>query len=277
MERPQKFAKLDISQAFGLLIVNPADFDLLGIKFDGKFYIDKCLPMGCAISCSLFEKFSTFVHWVVKSKAGLDSMDHYLDDFIFAGNAITDNCEVLVETFLHVSQELGVPIAEKKTVCPTNVLTFLGLEIDTVLMMVKIPALKLDKLKRSLQDLLTRKKENIRTLESVIGLMAFCARARPSARAFLRRFYDLLSSVKVRKPFYKIRITEELKYDITVWLQFLEDFNGECYILENLWLTNEALELFTDSTGNQYLGCDAYSKGHWLQFSWPESWGGGRK
>jgi len=94
-----KIAKLDISQAFRLLIVNPADFDLLGIKFDGKFYIDKCLPMGCAISCSLFEKFSTFLHWVVKSKAGLDSMDHYLDDFIFAGSAITDNCEVLVERF----------------------------------------------------------------------------------------------------------------------------------------------------------------------------------
>lgn len=88
-------------------------------------------------------------------------------------------------------------------------LTFLGLEIDTVLMIVKIPALKLDKLKRSLQDLLTWKKETIRTLESVVGLMAFCARAIPSARAFLRRFYDLLSSVTVRKPLYKIRITEE--------------------------------------------------------------------
>ena len=141
-------------------------------------------------------------------------------------------------------------------------------------MMVRIPALKLDKLKRSLQDLLTRKKEKIRTLESVIGLMAFYARAIPSARAFLRRFYDLLSAVKVRKPFYKIRIAEEVKYDITVWLQFLEDFNGECYILENFWLTNEALELFTDSTGNQYLGCGAYFKGHWLQFRWPESWVG---
>lgn len=189
--------------------------------------------MGCAISCSLFEKFSTFLHCVVKSNADLDSMDHYLDDFIFAGSAIIENCEALVETFLNVSQELGVPIAENKTVGPTNVLTFLGLEIDRVLMMVRMPALKFDKLKRFLQYLLTRKKENNRTLESVIGLKAFCARIIPSAGAFLRRFYDLLSSVKVRKPFYKIRITEEVKYDITVWLQFLEDFNGKCYIIEN--------------------------------------------
>jgi hypothetical protein len=53
-------AKLDISQAFRLLIVNPADFDLLGIMFEGKFDIDKCLPMGCAISCSFFRNFQRF-------------------------------------------------------------------------------------------------------------------------------------------------------------------------------------------------------------------------
>ena len=52
--------KVYISQAFRLLPINLADFDL-GIKFDGSFYVDKCLPMGCAISCSLFEKFSCFI------------------------------------------------------------------------------------------------------------------------------------------------------------------------------------------------------------------------
>ena len=59
-------AKLDISQAFRLLIVNPADFDLLGIMFEGKFDIDNCLPMGCAISCSFFSRnVQLFLHWLV--------------------------------------------------------------------------------------------------------------------------------------------------------------------------------------------------------------------
>jgi hypothetical protein len=40
--------------------VNPADFDILGIMFEGKFDIDKCLPMGCAIYFSLFQKFLAF-------------------------------------------------------------------------------------------------------------------------------------------------------------------------------------------------------------------------
>jgi hypothetical protein len=57
-------------------------------------------------------------------------------------------------------------------------------------------------------------------------------------------------------------------------VEFLNDFNGECYIPEKLWLTNEAMELFTDSAVNVNLGCGAYFAGHWIQFKWPESWAG---
>lgn len=120
-----ELARVYIRQAFGLVIVNPADFDL-GIQFDNKYYIDKCLPMGCAISCSLFEKFSTFLHWVVKSKSGLDTLDHYLDDFIFAGAEGTNNCQLLMDTYFDISSDLGVPIAKNKTLGPTTFITFLG-------------------------------------------------------------------------------------------------------------------------------------------------------
>ena len=53
-------AKMDISSAFRLLPVSPQDFCLLGFRHSGAYYIDKCLPMGCSLSCALFEKFSKF-------------------------------------------------------------------------------------------------------------------------------------------------------------------------------------------------------------------------
>jgi hypothetical protein len=46
-------------------------FDLLGFKIGSNYYIDKCLPMGCSISCKTFEHFSTFIHWLVCFKAGI--------------------------------------------------------------------------------------------------------------------------------------------------------------------------------------------------------------
>ena len=51
---------MDIKSAFKLLKVYPGDFDLLGIKVLDKYYIDKCMPIGCSTSCSGFEKISTF-------------------------------------------------------------------------------------------------------------------------------------------------------------------------------------------------------------------------
>lgn len=69
--------KMDIKSAFRLLPINPGDFDLLGFKIEGKYYIDKCLLMGCSISCKVFEKFATFLQWVVEQKTGLSTIDHY--------------------------------------------------------------------------------------------------------------------------------------------------------------------------------------------------------
>ena len=60
--------------------------------------------------------------------------------------------------------------------------------------------------------------------------------------------------------------------DALVWLEFLENFNGDCYMQDMHWDTHQALEPFTDSTGNSSLGCGAYYKGHWIQFRWPSHW-----
>lgn len=51
-------AKADIKSAFRLLPIAPEAFNSLGFFFEGFYFFDKCLPMGCALSCSYFEEFS---------------------------------------------------------------------------------------------------------------------------------------------------------------------------------------------------------------------------
>ena len=111
----------------------------------------------------------------------------------------SNDCSTLMNTFMDVCDELGVPIAENKTVGPSNIITFLGFIIDTVLMMVRIPEEKLQKLRNLLQPLLYKKKVSFKDLESLTGLMAYCSRAIPSSRAFIRRFYDLIAAVNNKK------------------------------------------------------------------------------
>jgi hypothetical protein len=81
-------------QYFRLLIINPADFDLMGITFCDMYYVDKCLPFGCASSCQFFERFSSFLHWLVQYTSGIETLDHYLDDFIFAWSESNNNCKI---------------------------------------------------------------------------------------------------------------------------------------------------------------------------------------
>jgi hypothetical protein len=43
------------------------------------------------------------------------------------------------------------------------------------------------------------------------------------------------------------KICHEEKADVALWLQFLEDFNGQCYFPDKYWVANDVLQLFTDS------------------------------
>ena len=153
-------AKTDIKSAFRLLRVSPSDFDQLGFSFDNKFYFDKCLPFGASISCSLFEKFSTALHWFTEQKTGNKDILHYLDDFLFGAEA--DICKLW-----------GVPVAEDKTVEPTEILTFLGIEFDTLAMELRLPNEKLVELKNTLELFVQSKKVTLRQLQSLIGLLNF--------------------------------------------------------------------------------------------------------
>ena len=146
MDKNALIAKMDIKAAFRLLPVYPGDFNLLGFKIDSVYFIDKCMPMGCSISCSTFEKFSTFLHWLTTKESNSENLDHYLDDFFFAGKVNSNDCQSLMTTFINICKKLQVPIADEKTEGPTCVMEYLGLTIDTREMTVKIPKKKMKEL-----------------------------------------------------------------------------------------------------------------------------------
>ena len=62
--------KCDIKSAFRLLPVHPEDFNLLGFAFEGSYYIERVLLMGCSVSYSVFEQFSTFFNRHLGIKLG---------------------------------------------------------------------------------------------------------------------------------------------------------------------------------------------------------------
>ena len=107
--------KRDIKSAFQILPVHPLDFDLLGFSFQHVFYIDRALPMGCSVSCAAYERFSLFVEWQLRKRAGCSNMANYLDDYLFCGERNSGRCRFILDTFQSMAEELGLPLAEEKT------------------------------------------------------------------------------------------------------------------------------------------------------------------
>jgi hypothetical protein len=124
-------AKTDIKNAFRIIPICPQDYDLLGIFWQGKFYYDRAMPMGCASSCRTFETFSTALQWVAQKHLNIAHLVHILDDYLMAASSY-DQCCTDLKNFLSLCEYLGVPIAQEKTVGPRTTLTFAGIELDTI-------------------------------------------------------------------------------------------------------------------------------------------------
>ncbi|CAJ0961225.1 unnamed protein product [Ranitomeya imitator] len=139
-------AKSDIESVFRLLPVHPDCHHLLGAKFEGLYYYDTCLPMGCSISCFYFELFSTFLEWVARKITRQTAITHYLDDFLIVGPAGSDVCSTALAQFKDAMEHFGVPLSPVKTIGPVSVITFLGIEINSVAMEFRLPKEKIEKL-----------------------------------------------------------------------------------------------------------------------------------
>ena len=260
-------AKTDMENGYRLVPINERDHDLLGFTMEGKFFYDKVLPMGLSYSCNLFEKFSTAVHWVVEHKIRSSGCVHVLDDFLFVGPPKSESCQKTLAQFLHMAQDIGIPIKEEKTVFPTTKIIFLGLELDSAEMEIRLPDDKFLKLRKKLTYFQTRKKCTLLELQSLIGLLNFgCAVMKPG-RAFLRRIIDLTLGLK--RPTHRRWLTKEARADLKAWSLFIENFNGKSFFLSDIWENSEQLHLYTDASD---LGFGGVFAKRWFSDQCPVSW-----
>ena len=260
-------AKVDIKSAFRIIPISTLDRPLLGFRWKGIYYMDAVLPMGCASSCAIFEEFSTALEWIAVHKLGATKVVHVIDDFLFLASSFT-KCAHDVNAFITMCDRIGVPLAPEKTMGPSTYLPFLGIDLDTVNMVACLPDDKLKKASDLLRQFLHRDKVQLKELQSLIGVLNFACTVIVPGRAFLRRLIDL--TIGVTKPHHHIRLTREVKLDLHLWLDFLSDFNGKAFFIDQRFLNGDYLQLFTDAAGG--IGYGALCGAEWFSGLWPPEW-----
>ena len=83
----------------------------------------------------------------------MNAFIHYLDDCSRCENSINKPKQML-NVLLAALAEMGVPVSEEKVEGPATCIKFLGLEVETINMLVKIPKDKLTDLRRCISNVL---------------------------------------------------------------------------------------------------------------------------
>ena len=95
---------------------------------------------------------------------------------------------------------------------------------------MRLPIDKVKKCGEEIQAVCHRNKITLHGIQSLLGLLNFACAVILPGRPFLRRLTDL--TIGIRSPKHYIRITNNVKSDLNMWLEFLSAFNGKVLFLD---------------------------------------------
>ena len=132
------------------------------LKGQTVYMTDTRLPFGACLSPGIFHRLTQAVKRIMIRK-GHDLLVFYLDDFLIISNS-KQACAEALSVLISLLRKLGFSIHWGKVVDPTQKITFLGTELDSIEMSMRLPQDKLCKLKEELQGFLGRKRATKRQL-----------------------------------------------------------------------------------------------------------------
>ena len=161
-------AKMDIKQAYRNIPVHTTNRYLLEMKWEERTFVDTTLPFGLQLAPMIFSAVADALAWMMQQR-GVSWLAHYVDDFITVGAPGTSECESNSDLMHRVCGEVAMPVEPEKDEGPASTISFLGLELDSMAMEVRLPQEKLKKLKTVLGTWRGRQACRKRDILSLIG------------------------------------------------------------------------------------------------------------
>ena len=267
--------KSDLKSAFRAVPLRVSEFMLLIMKAENPvdkltyYFLDKCLPFGASISCKIFQDFSDCLAHLQRYRTGKIPIN-YLDDFFFTA-ILKSLCNMQVNAFINICNEIGMPVSLEKTEWASTVLVFLGLLINGKHHIVAIPAEKVYRALNLINEILDRKKMKVIQLQKLCGFLNFLCKSITPGRVFTRRLYAYTAGTKL-KPHHHIRLRKEMKMDLNMWKVFLNHQSIFCrpFIdFEDEW-NADRLNLYTDASKNTLLGCGGFCDADYFSQRWDQ-------
>ena len=186
------YSKLDLSNCFLSFPLHSSALPHFIFKFDGQLYQFTRMPFGLSSAPRICTLLLSVVHYRLKSECSsyLRELIRYLDDLLFISPSRSASDRVL-SLAQQVIRNFGLVVNRDKTEGPAQVISFLGIQINSIQCTLSCTFDRLSELLLLLHTASHLEKVKLSFLSSLIGKLSFAAIVLPGARPFMRRMLDL--------------------------------------------------------------------------------------
>ena len=212
---------LDLARAYRQMRIDPADWPLMGLRWKGRWFLDKCpafgIRLGAHFCCRMTEAYCYL------SRQEDRPVFAYIDDVIgWASNRKT--AWIYFQENRLLMKELGLAEAAGKATPPDTTVVWIGVKFDTLKMTMEIPPEKRAEVLQEVTVWLQEKRISLRQLQKLLGKIFHATKCCQPARLFCNR---LLDGLRVAYREGTISIGSDMRMDLFWLLSFLAKFNGQ--------------------------------------------------
>ena len=215
-----KLYKVDLSRAYQQLRSDPLDWPLLGISWDGGYYVDLAIPFGLHHGASACQRVSEAAGQIASERYGSTPLA-YVDDT--GGGALENEADAHYKGLLTTLSKLGLVVALAKCQAPSYVMLWVGVLFNTLTLSMAIDPERVKEAVAVCREFLGLSTVTLHKLQQVLGKLFHAVKCTVSARMFMSRLLDLLRSATRQQV---VMVTDEARADARWLIMFLERFNG---------------------------------------------------
>ena len=226
--------KLDLSRAYRQLPIDPLDWPLTGIEWEGEVYMDKSVPFGLRHGAMFCERITTAICY--SAKVNFDAaVEAYIDDMGGVSTNDLIQAELEYKNVCSIVVMLGLNLALDKCFGPSRVMSRTGTTFNSLTMTMKIDEEKIIETLLFAETLLGRNDISLEEMETFIGKIQHCLKFCPGGRRFLNRVLQMRREMNECDIY---ELTEGASEDIKWFIAFLK----------NSWPSDHSLTIYLISS-----------------------------
>ena len=140
--------KRDLRSVYRQLYIDFDDIALLGYWIDDCFYFDLVMPVGLVSAARCCQMITDVINYIFSLEDDFDAVN-YIDDF--GGVEVTDRAWDAFFKLGQVITDVSMCKAKEKACEPSTCMIFLGLEVNSLLLTLRIPEEKMEEIRQELR------------------------------------------------------------------------------------------------------------------------------